>query len=85
MKTLKTNDTPSVIDLQKQVGAAIRRERQAAGLSLRDLEEATGIGRGHLSNFENGKTNLTLETLHKLAGAIGCAVPDYFSIKKAAY
>lgn len=68
----------SLIDLQKQVGAAIRRERQAAGLSIRELETATAIGRGHLSNFENGKTNLTLDTILKLAYAINCRPADFF-------
>lgn len=41
----------------------IRRMREAAGLSLRDLERLTGINRGRLSIIERGVVASDLETV----------------------
>jgi transcriptional regulator with XRE-family HTH domain len=50
----------------------IRKEKQ---LSQGDLEERTGLSRCYLSRIENGHTTPSIETLEKLAGAMG--VPLY--------
>lgn len=53
------------------IGSKIRKERQAAGLSLRDVAAATGgrLTAGGLSLIENGRTP-TLPTLTALASAL---------------
>ena len=53
------------------VMAALKTAREAAGLSLRDVEEKTGINKSNLSLLENGKGNPTLETVRRIAEAIG--------------
>jgi len=45
----------------------IRRMREAAGLSLRDLERLTGINRGRLSIIERGVVATKEETQQILA------------------
>jgi transcriptional regulator with XRE-family HTH domain len=40
--------------MAEQTQSTIRRMREAAGLSLRDLEKLTGINRGRLSIIERG-------------------------------
>jgi len=47
-----------------------RMAREAAGLSLRDVEAATGINRGLLSWWERGLYNLTIEQVQKVSEAI---------------
>ena len=47
-----------------------RRAREAAGLSLRDLERVTGINRGVLSMYERGRLLLTGEQLARVLQAI---------------
>lgn len=55
-----------------QVIPRLRAEREARGLSLRDLQEATGIPRSQLSRLENGiGTNPTIATLDRIARALG--------------
>lgn len=44
----------------------IRRMREAAGLSLRDLEKLTGINRGRLSIIERGVVATDQETVQIL-------------------
>ena len=63
---------------QKQTAAArqaldiLAKLRADRGLSLRDLEKATGITRGNLSRlWNNPLPNVTVETLGRIAGALG--------------
>lgn len=53
------------------VMVALKESRVAAGLSLADMEERTGISKSSLSQLENGKGNPTIETLERIAKAIG--------------
>ena len=51
---------------------ALKRERQAQGLSLSDVEKRTGIGRAALSRLENEtELNPTVVTLTRYAEALG--------------
>lgn len=51
----------------------LRAAREAAGVSLTELESRTGILKSGLSRLENSKApNPTLATLYRYAKAIGC-------------
>lgn len=58
-------------ELAGTVGARIRATRLSRGLSLGALAGAAGIGKGSLSELENGARNPTLATLYALANALG--------------
>jgi transcriptional regulator with XRE-family HTH domain/quercetin dioxygenase-like cupin family protein len=60
-----------VDDLARLVGERLRAARQEHGLSLGALAEAAHVGKGSLSEIENGARNPTLGTLYALAGALG--------------
>jgi transcriptional regulator with XRE-family HTH domain len=60
-------------ELAAAVGARVRAARVRAGLSVGGLAEQAGIGKGSLSEIENGSRNPTLSTLYAVAGAL--AVP----------
>lgn len=50
----------------------LKKAREAAGLSLADVEERSGIDKAALSRLENGISgNPTIETLIRYAAAIG--------------
>lgn len=52
--------------------AALRKTREAAGLSLADVAERSGIDKAALSRLENGvHDNPTVETLMRYAAALG--------------
>ncbi len=53
------------------VMAALKSAREAAGISLRELEQRLKVPRGNLSRLENGRTNPTVATLKRYATAIG--------------
>lgn len=51
---------------------ALRREREAQGLSLADMEQRCGITRAALSRLENdAHPNPTMQTLMRIAAALG--------------
>ena len=59
---------------RKAVGLAIAQARNAAGLSLRELEALTGIDNGHISRIEGGRMNVTLDTVAKLCEVLGLKI-----------
>jgi transcriptional regulator with XRE-family HTH domain len=60
-----------VEDLAQLVGERVRSERQARGWSVGALAAAAHVGKGSLSEIENGSRNPTMSTLYALAGALG--------------
>lgn len=60
-----------VDDLARLVGERLRAARQERGLSVGALAAAAHVGKGSLSEIENGVRNPTLGTLYALAGALG--------------
>jgi transcriptional regulator with XRE-family HTH domain len=58
-------------DLTRLVGGRLKAARRERGLSLGALAEAARVGKGSLSEIENGTRNPTLSTLYALAGTLG--------------
>ena len=58
-------------DLSLLVGERLREFRHLRGFSIGALAGAAGIGKGSLSEIENGGRNPTLSTLYALANALG--------------
>ena len=56
------------MSLQNNIGLAIRALRAQRNVSQEKLALETGIGRRYMSDIENGRRNVSLETLEKLAG-----------------
>lgn len=69
IRQAKAAQKPTEID--NLIIAQLRTARESAGISLRELEERTGISRGNLSRLETGETNPTITTLRRYAEAIG--------------
>jgi transcriptional regulator with XRE-family HTH domain len=61
----------TVDDLARLVGGRLRAARRERGLSVGALAAAAGVGKGSLSEIENGIRNPTLSTLYAVAGALG--------------
>ncbi|MCK2217771.1 XRE family transcriptional regulator [Actinomadura sp. ATCC 31491] len=57
-----------------RIAAAIRRERERAGLSLTELARRSGLAKSTLSQLESGTGNPNLETLWALSMALDVAV-----------
>lgn len=57
------------------MGTRVRRARELAGHGQRELADATGIPRAHLSRLEDGRqSHATLEQLNALAKVLGVSL-----------
>ena len=56
------------MSLQNNIGLTIRALRAQRNVSQEKLALETGIGRRYMSDIENGRRNVSLETIEKLAG-----------------
>lgn len=59
-----------------KLGKNLKRIRSAKGITQGDIVRKLGLGRGFISNIENGKANPTLSTITKIAKAIGVSVGE---------
>jgi transcriptional regulator with XRE-family HTH domain len=59
------------------IGAFLREHREALGLSLRDLEERSGVGNSVIARFESGQINRPdPDKLAKLSRALGVSLNE---------
>jgi transcriptional regulator with XRE-family HTH domain len=63
------------------IGRRLRTVRIARGMTLRQVEQATGIGVSHLSQIENDLRNVNVAKLESLAACYGCTVAQFFPRK----
>jgi DNA-binding XRE family transcriptional regulator len=64
----KVTDSTSIA---ANIAAALRRERDRAGLSLTELARRAGIAKSTLSQLESGVGNPSVETLWSIGVALG--------------
>ncbi len=65
-------------DLGRFLGLAIRHERVRQDLTIAQVAERTGLSRGMLSKIENGQASMSLDSLSRLASALGISMASLF-------
>jgi HTH-type transcriptional regulator/antitoxin HipB len=58
-------------DVKQRVGQKIREARKAKGLTQKELADKISLSVGTVNQYEVGKQNLTIETIQKVANALG--------------
>jgi transcriptional regulator with XRE-family HTH domain len=58
------------------VGAAIRRARKNAGMTVVELAKRSGLSQPHLSQLENGRAAPSIAALYGLAAALGIGADE---------
>lgn len=64
--------------LQRKIGEKIREGRKQKSLTLAQMAERTGLSVGFLSQIELGKNSASVETLYRIARALGLEPGDFF-------
>jgi len=64
--------------LYRHLGGTIRELRQKDHLTIADVAAQVGISRGMLSKIENGQTATSLDTLSRIARALGVSLAHLF-------
>jgi transcriptional regulator with XRE-family HTH domain len=77
-RTGKAQPADSTAALDHHVGAQIRERRAREGLTIADVAQRAGVSIGMLSKIENGQVSPSLESLNRLAHALGVPVGQFF-------
>jgi two-component system response regulator len=72
------------MDVKKEFGSVIKSKRIRLGLSQEALAERADLHRTYVTDIERGTRNLTLESISKLAGALGVSLSELFQAIDAA-
>lgn len=67
------------MDIKIKFGQKIRDLRNARGISQEKLAEFANLHRTYISSVEQGKRNVSLENIEKLAVALNCTITEFFS------
>lgn len=67
----------------KEIGDYIERLRKAKGLTQAEVAEKIGVKKNTYTQFETGRTNMTLATINKIADALGYEVSVIFQLKSS--
>ena len=59
-------------DLRDVVGRELRARRTALGLSIAEVARRATVSAPFISQVETGRTSMSLATLYRVAGALGC-------------
>jgi transcriptional regulator with XRE-family HTH domain len=82
---VSTGDRHMDRDHARRLGALIRKYRDARGLSLRDLEDQTGIDDGLLARMEGGAILTPApDKLGRIAEALGIPLADLYGLAEYA-
>ena len=64
--------------LDRYIGLVLREKRQAQSLTIADVAGLAGVSRGMLSKIENGQVSPSLDTLRRIAAALGMTLAQLF-------
>ena len=66
---------------RKRIGVRIAELRKAKNISMRKLSELSGVNYANICKIENGKYNVSIDILSKIAEALECEVDVKVSSK----
>jgi len=72
------------VEQRQRIGPAIRRLRQAHGLSLSDLAKRTGISVSYLSRLEKGRSVPSFTLLSRLGNELGVDIGFFVETEREA-
>lgn len=78
---IQTDSTKNTIGDIMKIVYKLYEIRTQKGMSLRKLEELSGVGKSTINRIENGEANPTVDIICQLAVALGCQPCDLFQIE----
>ena len=64
--------------IEIEFGARVRALREQAGLSTREFALMVGRSKAYIIQLENGRRNVSLDTIERIASGLGMSVSDLF-------
>jgi transcriptional regulator with XRE-family HTH domain len=70
------------MDVKAEYGKKVREIRKNRGVSQEGLADLAGLDRTYISDIENGKRNVSIETIFKIAYALENPLINFFEFNK---
>jgi transcriptional regulator with XRE-family HTH domain len=65
------------VDIKVAIGNRIKELRKNK-YSQEELADLAGLDRTYINSVENGKRNISIENIEKIAKALGCTLQEFF-------
>lgn len=67
------------MDIKQKIGKRIKELRAQKKYSQEELAARAGIDRTYINSVENGKRNVSIINIEKIANALGCSLQEFFT------
>ena len=67
------------MDVKLKIGLRIKALRESAKMSQKDLAYAADLDRSYIASIENGRRNVSIVNIEKIAGALNVNLKEFFS------
>lgn len=66
------------MDIKLKIGERIKKLREQAEMSQKDLAYAADLDRSYIASIENGQRNVSIVNIEKIAIALKVTIKDFF-------
>ena len=67
------------MDIKQKIGLRIKKLREKADISQEELAFRANLDRTYINSVENGKRNISIVNIEKIAKALGISVSEFFN------
>ena len=67
------------MDIRVKIGKRIKELRSAKGYSQEVCADLAGVDRTYINSVENGRRNISIVNIEKIAKALGCSLQEFFT------
>ena len=69
------------MEIKSKIGVRIKELREVKRMSQKDLAYTSDLDRSYIASVENGKRNISIVNIEKIADALGVTLKDFFNAK----
>ena len=67
------------MDVKLKIGLRIKALRESSKMSQKDLAYASDLDRSYIASIENGRRNVSIVNIEKIAKALNVNLKDFFN------
>lgn len=67
------------MDVKVKIGQRIKKLRETATMSQKDLSYSADLDRSYIASVENGQRNISIVNIEKIANALDVTLKDFFN------
>jgi transcriptional regulator with XRE-family HTH domain len=70
------------MEIKAKIGIRIKELREIKNMSQKDLSYSSDLDRSYIASVENGKRNISIVNIEKIAKALDVSLKDFFNNDK---